>query len=95
MNGPSDDITRRFLVSGRVQGVYFRQSACDEARRLGVRGLARNLADGSVEVTAQGAPAAVAALRDWLHRGPRTARVAGVREVDPEADARYPGFTIA
>ena len=95
MNCPSDDITRRFLVTGRVQGVYFRQSACDEAGRLGVRGLARNLADGSVEVTAQGAPAAVAALRDWLHRGPRTARVAGVHEVDPEADARYPGFTIA
>jgi acylphosphatase len=76
------DVTRRFLVMGKVQGVYFRHSARLEADRLKVRGLARNLPDGSVEVLAQGTPSAVEALHQWLHRGPVHARVETVRESD-------------
>ena len=68
----------RFIVSGRVQGVFFRASARDEARRLGVTGHARNLDDGSVEVVACGEDAALAQLERWLHRGPPHARVASV-----------------
>jgi acylphosphatase len=75
-------ITRRFLVTGRVQGVYFRHGTRAEAERLEVRGVARNLADGSVEVIAQGDPSALDALRDWLHRGPAMARVTGVEEAE-------------
>ncbi|MDP9015085.1 MAG: acylphosphatase [Pseudomonadota bacterium] len=75
-------VTRRFLVTGRVQGVYFRQSARFEAERLGIDGLARNLPDGSVEVVAQGAEAAVESLHEWLHRGPPAARVASVTELE-------------
>jgi acylphosphatase len=74
-----DEITR-FLVIGKVQGVFFRRSARFEAERCGVRGLARNLPDGSVEVLAQGSAAAVEALRQWLWRGPAGARVAAVHE---------------
>jgi acylphosphatase len=77
-----DEVIRRFLVSGKVQGVYFRHSARLEAKRLGVRGLARNLPDGSVEVLAQGSQGSVDALRQWLHRGPAHARVEAVREYD-------------
>ena len=77
-----DEIVRRFLVMGKVQGVYFRHSARLEAKRLGLRGLARNLPDGSVEVLAQGSQASVDALRRWLHRGPAHARVETVSEFD-------------
>jgi len=77
-----DEVIRRFLVMGKVQGVYFRHSARLEAKRLGVRGLARNLPDGSVEVLAQGSQSSVDALRQWLNRGPARALVETVREFD-------------
>jgi acylphosphatase len=83
-----DEVIRRFLVMGKVQGVYFRHSARLEAKRLGVRGLARNLPDGSVEVLAQGSQSSVDALRQWLHRGPAHARVETVRESDAAESQR-------
>ena len=77
-----DEVIRRFLVVGKVQGVYFRHSTRLEANRLRLRGLARNLPDGSVEVLAQGQPDAVDALREWLQRGPARARVDAVHELE-------------
>ncbi len=65
----------RFIVSGRVQGVFFRASAREEALRLGLTGHARNLEDGSVEVLACGSAEALAVLELWLQRGPPMARV--------------------
>ena len=76
------EVVRRFLVVGKVQGVFFRHSARLEAQRLHIRGLARNLADGSVEVLAQGSVPAIAALHEWLKRGPVQARVDAVHESD-------------
>ncbi len=75
----------RFLVAGRVQGVGFRAATRDQALRLGLSGQARNLADGRVEVLAQGAAEAISALERWLHRGPLLARVDAV--VRSEASA--------
>jgi len=69
---------RRFLITGRVQGVFFRASACDVARKLSLTGYARNLPDGSVEVIACGPSDAVDKLALWLHEGPRMASVSGV-----------------
>ena len=69
-----------------MQGVYFRHSTRLEAERLGVRGVARNLPDGSVEVVAQGTREAVESMREWLRRGPSGARVAGVQELEPESE---------
>jgi acylphosphatase len=91
-----DEITRRFLVTGRVQGVFFRQSTRLEANRLRLKGLARNLPDGSVEVVAQGSAAAVEALHQWLRRGPAQARVEDVREIDAtELESGIPeGFAV-
>ncbi|MGA9341917.1 MAG: acylphosphatase [Rhodanobacteraceae bacterium] len=75
----------RFIVSGHVQGVYFRASARTEALRLGIGGYARNLADGRVEVMACSEVAALDALQTWLRHGPANARVESViREDLPE-----------
>jgi len=68
----------RFVVSGRVQGVFFRASTRDEALRLGLTGHARNLPDGTVEVVACGDDAALAQLGRWLELGPPLAQVSRV-----------------
>jgi acylphosphatase len=74
-------VSRRFRITGKVQGVYFRQSTRVEAERLSIAGFARNLPDGSVEVGARGSAAAIEELHRWLHRGPRSARVDTVEEL--------------
>jgi acylphosphatase len=68
----------RCIVAGRVQGVFFRASAREQAQRLGLTGYARNLPDGRVEVLACGEPAAVNQMREWLRNGPAMADVTGV-----------------
>lgn len=68
-------ICYRCLVGGRVQGVFFRASAREQALRLGVTGYARNLPDGQVEVLVCGEPQAVSQIRDWLRVGPPQASV--------------------
>lgn len=81
----------RYLVSGRVQGVWFRASTRDEAERHGITGYARNLPDGRVEVLACGEPAALDRLRSWLWEGSPAAEVTEV--VAEEADETPPsGF---
>ena len=65
----------KLLVLGRVQGIGYRISARSEARRLGLNGLVRNLRDGSVEVIAEGAPAALSQMERWCRRGPPLADV--------------------
>ena len=75
----------RFLVSGKVQGVCFRASTREQALKLGLRGHARNLADGRVEVLAQGDAPALDALHRWLHAGPPMARVDSVERGEAEA----------
>ena len=76
------EVTRRFRVTGKVQGVYFRHSTRLEAERLALSGYARNLPDGSVEVLARGPAPAVIELHQWLHRGPKSARVEAVQEIE-------------
>lgn len=71
-----------FHVRGRVQGVAFRASACDQARRLGVGGWVRNLASGDVEGEAEGEASAVDAFLAWCARGPGGARVDELKVVD-------------
>lgn len=71
----TDTVCRRCFVQGRVQGVFFRASTEQVARRLAISGYARNLADGRVEVFACGSRAAVDELCAWLRKGPSSARV--------------------
>lgn len=69
----------RFVVTGRVQGVFFRQSTKQRADALGLHGWVRNRADGAVEGVVHGADAAaLGAFRDWLNRGPERAQVQDV-----------------
>jgi acylphosphatase len=68
----------RFLVSGKVQGVFYRASAREQALALGLCGYAKNLPDGRVEVVASGASSALEALERWLWHGPVAARVDAV-----------------
>lgn len=88
--GSTPIVARRAFVSGRVQGVWFRGATAERAASLGVRGYARNLGDGRVEVLAVGAGSAVAALVEWLHRGPPAAHVTGVvvEAVEPVPDVQ-------
>jgi len=81
----------RFFVSGRVQGVFYRASAREQALGLGLSGYARNLSDGRVEVLAGGDPAALDALERWLWQGPPAASVAAVTR-EPASIPREPGF---
>jgi len=84
---------RRFLVRGRVQGVWFRASTRQEAERLGLTGQAVNLADGRVEVMACGPETMLDELATWLWQGPELARVDDVssEEVPPR---QFSGFHI-
>lgn len=68
-------VQARFIVTGRVQGVGFRAATRAQAIRLNLSGTACNRADGSVEVQVAGELAALAALEQWLQRGPPLARV--------------------
>lgn len=79
-------ICLRCYVTGRVQGVFFRESTRQEAESLGVTGSAANLPDGRVEVLACGEEPAVRALVDWLWRGPRLAEVEDVTVEDAQPD---------
>jgi acylphosphatase len=79
-------LSRRFRVTGRVQGVYFRQSTRVQAERLALLGHARNLPDGSVEVLAYGEVEQILELERWLHKGPSSARVDRVIEIELEPD---------
>ena len=75
---------KRFLVSGKVQGVYYRVSTVEKARALGLPGWVRNLDDGRVEVTVAGDDRRLQQLREWLWQGPEHARVDGVAVEDVE-----------
>lgn len=86
-------IARKVRVYGRVQGVFFRQWAVNQARALGVSGWVRNCPDGTVEAQVQGEEVAVAKLIAAMHRGPSQARVEDVHveTIEPEEAS---GFSV-
>jgi acylphosphatase len=79
------------LVTGRVQGVFYRATCAGLARRAGVGGYVRNLADGRVEAAFEGPDEVVDRLVDWCRRGPELARVDAVEVVleDPIGDVTF------
>ena len=82
------------IVSGHVQGVFFRQSTKNIARTIGLQGWVRNRSDGTVEIVAEGALEDVDRLVEWCEKGPETARVERVDRVD-EAPVGLPeGFYV-
>lgn len=86
---------RRCIVTGRVQGVFFRTSARQEALALGITGRATNLADGTVEVIMCGPEEKLDRLCRWLEYGPPGARVEGVRCEAWTRTVNFNGFETA
>jgi acylphosphatase len=86
-------VARKVTVRGHVQGVFFRDSVRREAQRRGVRGLASNRRDGSVEIVLEGRVADVQDVIDYCARGPRGASVTSVN-VHARAPQGLSGFEI-
>jgi acylphosphatase len=88
-----DRIRRRVVVSGRVQGVYFRDATRRRAIAAGVDGWVRNRPDGTVEALLEGLPEAVDRLVAFCHSGPPAARVDRV-QVEEQEPGDLRGFTV-
>jgi len=71
----ADDVRATILVTGKVQGVFYRASAMEQAQRLGLAGFVKNLPDGAVEAVVEGTEAAVEQFVAWCKVGPPAARV--------------------
>ena len=88
-----DQIRRRVVVHGHVQGVFFRDSTQREAARAGVAGWVRNQPDGTVEAVFEGPREAVERMVSFAYKGPRGADVAEVEQQDEEPVGRS-GFAV-
>jgi acylphosphatase len=92
-----ENLVRRVIVEGFVQGVGYRYFVRCAALRLGVSGWVRNRVDGSVEALIAGTPADVETMLTQMRRGPRGAKVTGLRLAEPAVgdEANGGGFAIA
>jgi len=86
-------ITRRLLIHGKVQGVYYRVSAEREALRLGLSGWVRNRFSGEVEAVVSGPEERIQAFIDWARQGPPAADVRHI-DITPENTAPASGFRV-
>jgi acylphosphatase len=84
----------KILVSGRVQGVYFRLFTQNKAKHFAVKGSAANLPDGRVEIIAEAEPAIIEKFIKWCRKGPVTARVDHIEIIDLEPGEPLTSFEI-
>ena len=85
----------RVIVSGRVQGVFFRANTVDMARGLGVNGWVRNCYDGTVEALFQGEEALVDKAVSWCHKGPPSSLVTDVKVYsETPSEDEFQGFSV-
>ncbi len=89
----AEAIGRKVRVFGRVQGVFFRQWAVNQARNLGVAGWVHNARDGSLEAHLEGGEPAVTQMVEWMRRGPPQARVEDLI-VEDAAPEGLKGFSV-
>lgn len=94
MSENNDHACAEIYVSGRVQGVYFRDFTRKVATRLGLVGYARNLPDGRVKVIAQGKKSLISELLDNLHTGPEVSNVEGIDVSWVDASDEFTEFLI-
>ena len=87
-------VNRSFLITGRVQGVFFRENTKKESLKLGLQGSAMNLSDGTVKVCLRGEINQIDLLERWLHVGPELAKVESVIEVDIDQQLELNGFKV-
>ena len=81
-------------INGRVQGVYFRASTVEQARRLGLTGWVMNCPDSSVEVVAEGKREELEKLINWCRKGPPGAQVKEVRSEWEDSTDEFQGFVV-
>ena len=93
MGGEDDRVCRRVVISGRVQGVFFRETCQRLARNAGVAGWVRNRSDGRVEACFEGQADDVARLVEFCRDGPPHAQVQGV-DVHDEQPTGLEGFRV-
>ena len=93
MTAPGEPVRRRVVVHGRVQGVFYRDSARSQAQQRGVAGWVRNVTDGTVEAVFEGRPDDVEALVAWARQGPPHADVDHV-DVHHEPVEGVTGFRV-
>lgn len=86
-------LCRRYQVSGRVQGVFFRASTRDRAISIGVTGWVRNTSGGGVELVACGEESQLSQLEEWLQEGPSYAKVYDIQS-EAIADETFIDFSI-
>ncbi|HEY6534369.1 MAG TPA: acylphosphatase [Candidatus Nitrosocosmicus sp.] len=82
------------FISGKVQGVYFRQNTATQAQELNVSGWVRNLKDGRVETIFEGEKPGVNKLLDWCYSGPKNAIVSNIEIVNENFKNEYSSFEI-
>ena len=88
------NVRYRVVISGRVQGVFFRDSTRREAQRLGVTGWVRNRDDGHVEAVFEGPRSAVESILAWCRSGPEVARVEGMQKHREEPTGEFSEFRV-
>jgi acylphosphatase len=87
-------VRAHLLIDGRVQGVFYRGSCREEARRKGLSGWVRNLSDGRVEAVLEGTPERVEEMIRWCYRGPEEAQVTNIEVTYEPLKDRLEGFEI-
>jgi len=94
MDEREDKIRAKVLISGRVQGVWFRGTTRERAQALGLTGWVRNRWDGQVEAVFEGPRSQVQQMVAWCYKGPRLAQVDSVDLEWGEATGEFPGFSV-
>ena len=84
----------RIIVTGKVQGVFFRAHAQDSAVKTGIKGWIRNLENGSVEIVAQGERENMEKFVNWCRRGPDSARVENVSAAKEHVAEKFTDFSV-
>ena len=90
-----NNISVRAIISGRVQGVFFRMETKRAAERCDVNGWVKNKADGSVEALFEGKKKNVDAVLKWCEKGPPLSKVSGIKTSTEHYKGEYQGFDIA
>ncbi len=90
----TDNIQIKLVITGRVQGVFFRAETKKTADRLGINGYVKNLSDGSVEAVIKGDPASVSQMIEWCQKGPAISKVQSVKTEEISSVSNFNTFDV-
>ena len=90
----TDNIQIKLVITGRVQGVFFRAETKKTADRLGINGYVKNLSDGSVEAVIKGDPASVSQMIEWCRTGPAISKVQSVKTEEISSVSNFNTFDV-